>query len=85
MKLTPVQLKLLAGDIFHHFLKQDNPPADEIFVPLNQIKADQTSPDTFTGIVRFIKECVGRKVHSVTIKFKVDPRGRFLTNSWTYV
>lgn len=85
MKLSTAQLKLLAGDIFHFFQAQDTPPADQIFVPLEQIKVDRDTEDGLIATVRFIMECAGRKVHSIRIKFKVDPRGRFLTNSWNYL
>lgn len=84
MKLSRPQLKVLSAAIYHHFKGLDNPAADEIYVPLEAIKADD-EPNTYQATVRFVIDYCGRKVHSVRILFSVDPVGRFLANTWKYV
>lgn len=83
MALSTSGLKFLANDIFQHFKSLDNPPADEIFVPIEQIHPSKDN--TYTAVVRFVVDYAGRKVNSVRIKFAVDTRGCFIKNSWNYV
>ncbi len=85
MILKSQHLKLLASDIFYYFHKQDNPPADEIFVPIEIIRKDDVQENCYHATVRFIVECCGRKVHSVRIKFFIDDKGKFVTTNWNYV
>lgn len=85
MTLSLPQLKLLSADIFQFFNGVDEPPADEIYVPVDLIHAVKNSPNTFTATVRFIVNYAGRKVHSIRIKFNIDARGQFLVDSWKYI
>lgn len=85
MNLTTPLLKLLASEIYHYFHKQDKPPADEIYVPIDIIRPDTEKANTYFATVRFIVDYAGRKVHNIRIKFNVDEKGRFITNSWIYV
>jgi hypothetical protein len=85
MNYSKAVLQVLSASIFHHFRGKDNPPADEIFVPLAAIKEDKKDKNTLYATVRFIVNYCGRKEHSVRIKFQVDDRGRFLANTWSYV
>ena len=77
--------KLLASEIFHYFNRQDNPPADEIYVPVEIIREDTESENCYHATVRFIVDYGGRKVHNIRIKFNVDSKGRFIANSWKYL
>ncbi len=83
--MNTVHLKLLAAEIYHYFHKLDNPPADEIFVPVDIIREDKDEPNGFHATVRFVTNYAGRKVHSIRVKFKVDEKGRFLTQTWKYI
>lgn len=85
MKLEIPYLKLLAGDIYRFFNQQDNPPADEIHVPVDLMQEDKKNKDHYYATVRYVINCAGRKVHSVRINFAIDEKGRFLTNTWKYV
>lgn len=80
---TSAMYKLLASDIYQYFHRQDNPPADEIYVPIEIMK--KVNDVTYEATVRFIVDCCGRKVHSVRIRFNVDPKFRFIPNTWRYL
>lgn len=73
--LPVAQLKSLATQLYQHFHKQDDPPADEIYVPIDLIKADDEAENSFFATVRFITTYVERKVHSIRIKFKLEGDG----------
>lgn len=85
MKLTNAELRVLASSIFQHFHRLDTPPADEIFVPVDNIKQDQDEAMTYHASVRFITNYCSRRAHSVRIKFNIDPKGRFLAKTFQYV
>jgi hypothetical protein len=84
VQLTTPKLRLLSAAIAGHFHKLDTPPADELYVPIELIYADSEQANTFYATVRYIVIWGKRKVHSVRIKFQIDPSGRFLENTWSY-
>ena len=85
MTLTASQLKVLSASIFHYFRAMDNPPAQEMFIPIAAIRPDKKEKNTFFATIRYVIEYCGRKENSVRIKFNVDDTGRFLNNTWQYV
>jgi hypothetical protein len=85
LKLSIAQLKVLSAAIYHYFYKQDNPPADKIDVPVDAMRADRDEQDVYYATIRFIIDYCGRKTHSIRIKFNIDDKGRFLTDTWEYV
>jgi hypothetical protein len=85
MKLNTTYLKLVANDIYQHFHSLDNPPADEIHVPVELMEPSRKEPDTYTAIIKFVVDYCGKRTHTVRIKFAIDPKGRFIRNSWNYV
>lgn len=82
--LPTATLKVIATSIYHHFRVLDNPPADKIEVPIGAMKEDRKEKGTVYATVRFIKEWCGRREHSIRIKFNIDEKGRFLSNTWSY-
>lgn len=75
--------KLLANDIYQYFVSQDDPPADEIYVPVEIFK--KVNDTTYDATVRFIVDCCGRKVHNVRIRFNIDNKFRFISSTWRYL
>jgi len=84
MKLTTPQFKTLATAIYRFFHSQDTPPADEIYVPLDNIKQGDNE-DSCIATVRFVTNYCSRRVHSVRIKFNIDQKGRFIPKSYRYI
>lgn len=76
-------LKLLANDVCQYFISLDRPPADKVYVPVESLKP--LKDNNYIGVVRFIMDYCGRKVHTVRIKFTADEKGRFIPASWKYV
>lgn len=85
MKLTPAQYKLLSASIYTYFNRQDDPPADEIYVPVDLIRQEEDEEDYYTAVVRFVTNYCGRKVHSIKIRFQIDERGRFQQKTFKYL
>ena len=85
MNLSIPQLKIISASLFHFFRAMDNPPANDMFIPVAAIKPDKSEKNTFYATIRYVIEYCGRKENSVRIKFKVDDSGRFLNNTWSYV
>jgi hypothetical protein len=77
--------QLLSSQIYKHFRAVDNPPADEIHVPVEKMKPVAGEPGFFTAVICFVVDYCGRKHHTVTIKFGTDTNNKFITNNWTYV
>ncbi|WP_395000735.1 hypothetical protein, partial [Acinetobacter sp.] len=76
--LSTPQVKVLCMSLFHFFRGLDTPPAKEIFIPAGAIKPVRGEDNSFFATLRYLVEYCGPKEHSVRIKFKVDPQGRFL-------
>jgi hypothetical protein len=85
MKLQGPQLKALSSSLFSYFRSQDDPPADEIYVPVENIRQDEGGEDVYHATIRFIVNYCGRKVHNVRIKFKIDSVGRFIPKTFQYI
>jgi hypothetical protein len=85
MKLTKPQLQTIATSIFRYFHAEDEPPADEIFVPTDAIRPDEDVAGVLTATVRFVTHYCVRKVHSIKIKFKLDQFGRFDSSTYEYI
>lgn len=73
--LPVAQLKAVATQLYQHFHRADDPPADEIYVPIDLIKADDEAESSFFATVRFITTYVERKVHSIRINFQLENNG----------
>ena len=76
--------RMLASEIHAFFIKKDNPPADQLLVPVDEIKQSKKNPNLFYATMQYIVECCGTKTHFVNIRFYVDDKGRFIPNSFNY-
>lgn len=74
--LPILQLKGIATQLGQHFYRQDDPPADEIYVPIELVKLDDEKSNSYFATVRFITTYAERKVHSIRINFQLDPLGK---------
>ena len=84
-KLSPPQVQLLSTSIYRYFYAQDEPPADEIFVPKDAIKEDYEGGGYLNAVVRFVSHWCGRKVHSIKIKFLPDSSGKINAKTIEYI
>ena len=85
MKLTTAQLQLLASNLYQYYRQLDNPPADEISIPIEAIKQDQTDQTTYYAIIKFaITWCKEKKTNTIRIRFKIDDKGRFIRDTIKY-
>lgn len=83
--LPIVQLKGIATQLYQHFHRADNIPADEIYVPVDLIRTDTEAENSFFATVRFITTYVERKVHNIRIGFQLDVGGRANLQSIKYI
>jgi len=85
MKLLRTQAQALATSIFRYFHAQDEPAADEIYVPVEAIRPEPDGEEGFyIATVRFVTNYCVRKVHSIKIRFKLNQHGTFDSKSFQY-
>ena len=83
--LPVAQLKGIATQLFQHYHRLDDPPADEIYVPIDLIKMNENAENSYFATVRFITTYVVRKVHNIRINFQLDSAGRADLKSIKYI
>lgn len=84
MKLSKNQLKKLSKSIHRAFIEDDNPPADELRVPVEAIKPDKRNGG-FTALLKYTVNYCGRKTHTVRINFKPTQDLLFAKTDWHYL
>ncbi len=83
--MNSAQNKLLARDLYVHFNALDDPPADEIHIPVEKIIPDRDDKEFITALIRYVVNYNGRLVHSVRVRFKVDEKLKLLPDTLQYI
>ena len=79
------QLKKLSTSLYHFFRSMDNPPADEMLVPISQIRPHHKESNTYFANITYVVNYCGKKENTVRVKFKVDDNANLVKQGWHYV
>lgn len=81
--LSLSQLKLLSKNLAAHLKSMDSPPADEVYVNIDQIEPLK-EPNRFSAEAKFVVNYAGIKNSYHKVLFTVDALGRVIPSTVRY-
>lgn len=74
----------IATQLYNHFFAQDDPPTDQLRVPVDKIKEHSLDANRLTAMLIYIGNYPTKKVHVPIVSFQVDKQGNVLLPTLQY-